>query len=297
MAKRFTDTDKYKKPFFRSLKAPYKLLWDYLYHDCDNCGIWIVDFDVAQIYLGADMKVNKAEALRCFNSDETRIIEIDGGKKWFIPSFITFQYGQLTETNRAHTKVISTLRRLELIDETLKVLPSPLQAPKEEEEGKEEEQDKGKEQDTRRLPETIQSRTPDFDSLPRTNNSHEERMLLHSVLGAIFYQLEGLSVDFGDPKIRALFPWWHHLFLEGRIPSEMSTKELIKRTDSATPLWISQAVSFSISNNYVGLVAFKKEGNGLPSDHPDAKLRPNQMLTNGQDALLDAILDNKIQTQ
>ena len=47
--KRFTDTDKYKKPFIRGLKGAYKLLWDYLYHECDNAGVWIDDFDVAQI--------------------------------------------------------------------------------------------------------------------------------------------------------------------------------------------------------------------------------------------------------
>lgn len=109
MAKRFTDTEKYKKPFVRSLKGPYKLLWDYLYHDCDNAGIWIVDFEIAQIYLGADMKVNEADALKYFNADQYRVHPFDGGKKWFIPSFIPFQYSKLGEKNPAHTKVISTL--------------------------------------------------------------------------------------------------------------------------------------------------------------------------------------------
>ena len=77
MAKRFTDTNKYKKPFIRGLQGAYKLLWDYLYHDCDHAGIWIVDFDIAQVYLGADMPVNRADALKFFNKDEVRIIEID----------------------------------------------------------------------------------------------------------------------------------------------------------------------------------------------------------------------------
>ena len=51
MAKRFTDTNKYKKPFIRGLQGAYKLFWDYLYHDCDHAGIWIVDFEIAQTYL------------------------------------------------------------------------------------------------------------------------------------------------------------------------------------------------------------------------------------------------------
>ena len=117
MAKRFTDTNKYKKPFIRGLQGAYKLLWDYLYHDCDHAGIWIVDFEVAQIYIGKDMPVNKKDALKYFNDGEKRIIEIDEGSKWFIPSFIFFQYGILSENNRAHNSVISILRKYKLYND------------------------------------------------------------------------------------------------------------------------------------------------------------------------------------
>lgn len=150
MAKRFTDTLKYKKPFFRGLQGAYKLLWDYLYHDCDHAGIWIVDFDIAQLYIGADMKICRANALENFNSDEVRIVEIDNGKKWFIPSFISFQYGQLSEKNRAHINVISQLVKYDLLNDdlTLKILTkpltSPLQGAKEQEEEKEQEKEKEK---------------------------------------------------------------------------------------------------------------------------------------------------------
>jgi hypothetical protein len=126
MSKRFTDTNKYKKPFIRGLQGPYKLLWDYLYHDCDNAGIWIVDFDIAQIYVGKDMPVNKEDALKYFNQGEQRIIELDGGTKWFIVPFIGFQYGQLSENNRAHNSVIMTLVKYNLVN-VIKDLTSPLQ--------------------------------------------------------------------------------------------------------------------------------------------------------------------------
>jgi len=49
MAKRFTDTDKWKKTFIRTMKAPYKLLWLYILDECDHAGIWQVDFDVDEI--------------------------------------------------------------------------------------------------------------------------------------------------------------------------------------------------------------------------------------------------------
>lgn len=111
MAKRLTDTNKYRKPFIRGLQGPYKLLWDYLYLDCDHAGIWIVDFKIAQIYIGEDMPVNKEDALKYFNLEKIRIIEIDNNKKWFIPSFVEFQYGELNESNRVHNSVIQLLKK------------------------------------------------------------------------------------------------------------------------------------------------------------------------------------------
>jgi len=144
MAKRFTDTNKYKKPFIRGLKGAYKLLWDYLYHDCDHAGIWIVDFDIAQIYIGFDMQVEKNEALKLFNNDECRIIEIDNGTKWFIPSFINFQYGELNEKNRAHNSVIQILNKNNLLKEN-KPLTSPLKGAKDKDKDMVKDKDKDKE--------------------------------------------------------------------------------------------------------------------------------------------------------
>jgi hypothetical protein len=134
MGKRFADTNKYKKPFIRSLPGAYKLLWDFLYLDCDHAGIWIVDFDVAQMYIGKDMPISRETAVEHFNRDEIRIHEFDGGKKWFIIPFIEFQYGRLTEKNKALNSVVQILRKHGFIDENLKIniLPSsPLQGAKE----------------------------------------------------------------------------------------------------------------------------------------------------------------------
>jgi hypothetical protein len=127
MAKRYTDTNKYKKEFIRSLQGPYKLLWDYLYHECDHAGIWIVDFQIAQIYLGSDMPVSKDDALTYFNEGETRVIEFSKNR-WFIPSFIEFQYGELRPENRVHLSVIKVLNQYDLIQylEKKKDHPRPL---------------------------------------------------------------------------------------------------------------------------------------------------------------------------
>jgi hypothetical protein len=138
MAKRFTDTNKYKKPFIRGLQGAYKLLWDYLYHDCDFAGIWIVDFEITQLYLGADMPVNKKDALKYFNADEKRIIEFDNGKKWFIKSFVEFQYGILNPENRVHFSILKELTKHK-VD---KGLISSLQGAKDKDKEKEMDKDK-----------------------------------------------------------------------------------------------------------------------------------------------------------
>lgn len=130
MPKRFTDTNKYKKPFIRSLPGAYKIFWDYLYHDCDHAGIWIVDFEIAQLYIGTDMPIRKEDALKYFNREEKRIIEIDNGTRWFIIPFIKFQYGELNEQNRAHNSVIQILKKYKLWKKENKPLISPLQGDK-----------------------------------------------------------------------------------------------------------------------------------------------------------------------
>lgn len=108
MPKRFTDTDKWKKPFIRGLEGPYKLLWFYILDDCDHAGIWQVDFEVARIRIGE--QVNFESALKLFG---TRI-HVISKFKWFIPDFITFQYGELSEKNRLHISVLNILSKYEL---------------------------------------------------------------------------------------------------------------------------------------------------------------------------------------
>lgn len=122
MGKRFTDTEKWKKPFIRALKAPYKLLWLYICDDCDHAGIWQVDLEVAQIRIGE--QISEQEAIKNFAE---KIIPIDNGTKWFIPSFIEFQYpGGLSEKNNAHVGIIKILDKYK---NQFKPLTSPSNAP------------------------------------------------------------------------------------------------------------------------------------------------------------------------
>ena len=123
MAKRFTDTEKWKKPFIRGLQGAYKLLWLYICDDCDHAGIWQVDMEVAAIRIGE--KIDLKEAIKSFDE---KIIILDKGNKWFIPSFLEFQYPSgLNSDNRAHNSVIILLEKYNLRISKNKPLISPLE--------------------------------------------------------------------------------------------------------------------------------------------------------------------------
>jgi hypothetical protein len=109
MAKRFTDTDKWKKGFIRNLPAKFKLLWLYILDDCNHAGIWDTDFEVASIRIGS--KISEKEACKVF-AEQIKIF--DNGNKWFIPKFIDFQYGTLNENSRPHQAVIKLLDKYDV---------------------------------------------------------------------------------------------------------------------------------------------------------------------------------------
>lgn len=123
MAKRLIDTAIFRKDFIRGLDAPCKLLFMYLITECDHAGLWDVEFEVMEIRLGLKFKESP---LSQFGN---KVVVVDGGKKWFIPSFVEFQYGELKENNRVHASVISILSKHDLLDEKnqIKPLTSPLQ--------------------------------------------------------------------------------------------------------------------------------------------------------------------------
>jgi hypothetical protein len=109
MAKRFTDTNKWRKEFIRGLQGAYKLLWLYILDECDHAGIWHVELDVAGLRIGYEL--DPKETIKALGS---HIVVFDGGKKWFIPDFIEFQYGELNPENRAHNSVLVQIEKYKL---------------------------------------------------------------------------------------------------------------------------------------------------------------------------------------
>lgn len=105
MPKRFFDTHIFRSPLVRSLDQDLKLFWIYLFAECDHAGVWIVDPEIASIHLNTD--VNKHIKGELFGG---RVVSIQNGARWFIPSFIRFQYkDQLNIKNKVHKSAINIL--------------------------------------------------------------------------------------------------------------------------------------------------------------------------------------------
>ena len=105
MAKRFIDTNLFRKRWIRELDIDMKLFWIYLLTDCDHAGIWDVDIERASFQL--NLKLNEKKILKTF-SKRINQFKVD---KWFIPKFIEYQYGDLNPSVNAHKSVIKILEK------------------------------------------------------------------------------------------------------------------------------------------------------------------------------------------
>ena len=108
MAKRMTDTDKWKKRFLKDLNYANKLLWLYILDDCNHAGIWDIDLEVASIRIGLEVDFIDLELFK------DKIVIFDNNEKVFIPDFIDFQYGELNPNSNVHKSVIALLDKYNL---------------------------------------------------------------------------------------------------------------------------------------------------------------------------------------
>lgn len=103
MAKRFTDTNKWKDTWFQDMPNKYKLFWIYMLDECDAAGLWKPNMRLAQFQIGEPFE--EGEIKRVF-ADR---IEITNDGYWFIRKFIDFQYGKLSTKSKPHMSVIKLL--------------------------------------------------------------------------------------------------------------------------------------------------------------------------------------------
>lgn len=101
--KRFTETNKWADPWFRRLTHQAKLLWFYLVDHCDNIGLVEIDYQLISTDCGTKISAEHLAELK------DRVQSLDDGKV-FLPKFISFQYGALSENCVPHKKIIEAVR-------------------------------------------------------------------------------------------------------------------------------------------------------------------------------------------
>lgn len=133
--KRFTDTEIWDKEWFMLLSPKHKCLMKYLHDKCDSAGIWSPNWTLASTCIREVVTADDIASL----GDQVELM--DNGKV-FIPSFIEFQYGQLSEACKPHLKVISLLKKHSLYERVYIPYTKGMYTHKEEEEDKEGEKEK-----------------------------------------------------------------------------------------------------------------------------------------------------------
>jgi hypothetical protein len=112
MAKRFTDTDKWKKAWFRQLGHKLQNIWNYLCDSCDHSGVWDVDMGLLEFQTG--VKISLEEILSVFQG---KVYLFDHGSKLWVVPFFEFQYGSTKEEFKARVSALRRLREFSLVDE------------------------------------------------------------------------------------------------------------------------------------------------------------------------------------
>lgn len=145
MAKRFTDAEKFKDPWFRKLPPKLKVVWEYMLCTCDYAGIMKLDLEAMSFCVGQNISIK--ELTENFSSRVSFLNE----ETLFIQKFIPFQYGKLTPNANVHKRVIERLTQEGIDPETLissKMMGSPThQGVCSWVKDKDKEQDKAKEKD------------------------------------------------------------------------------------------------------------------------------------------------------
>lgn len=104
MSKRFIDTKIFDQEWFGEITAIQKLLWFYLFCQCDGVGIYELNFKKASFDLGVQISLPEIEALGI----GTRVISISEKKIW-LSGFIKFQYKNFSPKNHAQRGMMRTI--------------------------------------------------------------------------------------------------------------------------------------------------------------------------------------------
>jgi len=103
MAKRFTDTEKWKDDWYLSLCNDYRIVWQWLLDNCNHAGICKPSVNLLNMM--CNTKLSESELFEIFKD---RLINFN--TFWFIPKFVKFQYVSLDSKKPAVISVIKELK-------------------------------------------------------------------------------------------------------------------------------------------------------------------------------------------
>lgn len=104
MAKRLTDTEKWKDEWYLSLDNDYKIIWQYLLDSCSHSGL--MKRGISLLNFSCKTNVTEQQLLEVFNKRVYALTDY-----YFIPKFIKFQYGDLVSDKPVIVSVIRGLRQ------------------------------------------------------------------------------------------------------------------------------------------------------------------------------------------
>lgn len=115
MAKRFTDTEKWKDDWYLSLSNDYRIIWQWLLDNCNHAGICKPSINLMNMM--CNTSITESDLILVMSHRVLKINNI-----WFIPKFLKFQYGNLKSKKPAVISVVNELKKnnlLELVNELL----------------------------------------------------------------------------------------------------------------------------------------------------------------------------------
>lgn len=122
MPNRFTATEKWQKAWFCALNSTNKLVWNYICDNCNNAGIWDINWPILEFHTGTPTPVNPA-VFGVRDDLLPRVITLPNNR-WFIPGFVLFQQkisnlSDLNPDNNSHKNIIYLLKKDGIYDVNL----------------------------------------------------------------------------------------------------------------------------------------------------------------------------------
>lgn len=118
--KRFTDIEIWDKEWFMELSPTLKCLIKYMFDKCDAAGCWKPNWKLASLHINDVVQLSD---LSLIPKDQYEILP---NGKIYIPDFIKFQYGTLSEKSPAHNPVFFAIEKNNLSNRVFNRVQSTL---------------------------------------------------------------------------------------------------------------------------------------------------------------------------